>query len=214
MAATQNRQTTNINGTRWKIGWHPLLVILPLTVVGAALGYAVEEEEVQTIGMFAVFGAVVGIAIAYWGAQEVNNKYLPLVREFREQSHNRLSAETGGVNIQSAYNFLNPSGTSPFFITPHPTFHVTHILISDESVIINKEFQYDLEDRTGFRGGEQSELFYDQISNIHSENYQNKATLELSLSSGQVIEIPSRDPGGVETVKSEIQQHMRQVRRK
>jgi hypothetical protein len=29
-----------------------------------------------------------------------------------------------------------------------------------------------------------------------------------------VIEIPSRDPEGVETVKSEIQQHMRQVRRK
>lgn len=213
MAATQNRGPANINGTRWKVGWHPLFVILPLTVAGAALGYVV-EDKVQTIGMFAVFGAVVGIAVSYWGAQEVNNKYLPLLQEFREQSHNRLSAETGGVNIQSSYNFFNPSGTSPFFITPHPTFHITHILISDESVIINKEFQYDVESRSGFRGGEQSELFYDQISNIHSENYRNKATLELSLSSGQMIEIPSRDPEGVETVKSEIQQHMRQVRRK
>jgi hypothetical protein len=188
------------------------MVILPAIVLVAGIGYAVDSTA-ENIAIFAGAGLLVGIAIWYWGVQEVNDKYHPLLGDFRDRSQTWVTEETGGIKINSIYNFFSSAGNSPSLIEPAPTYHITHILIGDTSVIINKQFQYDMESRTGLRGGDQSELFYDQISNVRSENYNNRATLELSLSSGQVIEIPSRDPQGVEMVKSELQQYMRTVRR-
>lgn len=213
MSTTQTQQMPDINDTRWKIGWNPFLTILALTIVGAALGYWMSKTGETTI-IVSIIGAIVGIVLSFWGALEVNEKYIPLLKDFRETTQNRVRSKTGGLNVQSYYNFFNSTGKSPLFIRPNHTYHITHIIMGNDSVIINKEFQYDLEDRTGFRGGEQSELFYDQISNIRSMNFKNDAMLELSLSSGQVIEIPSRDPEGVEKVKTEIQQYMRDVRQK
>jgi hypothetical protein len=212
MGTTQNQRSPQIDNTRWKIGWNPFMIILPPIVLGAGIGYAVDSAA-KNIAIFAAVGLLVGLAIWYWGAQEVNKKYSPLLDNFRDMSQNWVTEETGGIKLNSIYNFFTSAGDSPSLIEPAPTYHITHIFIGDTSVIINKQFQYDMESRTSLRGGEQSELFYDQISNVRSKKYNNRATLELSLSSGQVIEIPSRDPQGVEMVKSELQQYMRTVRR-
>jgi len=208
MGAQGDRANPAINDTRWSIGWNPLKAILPTTIGGVALGLVAEEVVVLL-----VLGAVVGVAVWYWGVSEVNQKYFPLVETFRDSTRQRVADETGGLTVNSMYSFIGQVGDPPPMVEPAPTYSVAHIIFGDTSILINEEFRYDMGDRATFRGGEQSELFYDQISNVRSESYVNYATLQISLSSGQVKEIPSTDPDRVETVKSELQQSIRAARR-
>lgn len=208
MSGPQTKPVSDINDTRWSIGWNPLLAIVPATVIGAALGWQADELVALT-----AIGLIAGVAVWYWGVTEVNSKYSPLLETFRESTRNRVANETSGVNIDSMYSFVTFAGNSPPLIEPAPSYYAAHIISGDTSVVINEQFRYDMEDRATYRGGEQAELFYDQISNVRSENYKNSATLEISLSSGQVKQLPSNDPQRVEAVKSELQQKMRAVRR-
>jgi len=204
----QKNATPRINDTRWSIGWKPLQVVAVPTIALTIVGVAVDQ-----IAVFLVLGVLVGVAVWYWGVAEINQKYPPLIDDFRESTRNRTANETGGVNVHSLHTFISTQGSSPSLVEPAPSYSAAHIIFGDTSVIINEEFRYDMRDRSTYRGGQQAELFYDQISNVRSESYVNYAILEISLSSGQVKEIPSRDPNRVESVKGELQQNIRAVRR-
>lgn len=208
MATSRNRASIQIHDTKWKIGWNPLLFVFFPILIGAVIGW-----QVDNLLLFLIGGAIAGLVIWYLGAQEVNEKYRVLLEEFRDTTRNRVADETGGINVNSMYTFVSPVGESPMLLEPAETYVTSHLIFGDTSLLINEEFQYDMEDRTTFRGGQQSELFYDQISNVQSENYSNYATLQVSLSSGQIKEIPSRDPRSVEEVKAELQEHIRAARR-
>lgn len=208
MGASQDQTPVKIDDTRWKIGWSPLLVIFPLTLIGALIGW-----NTDNLVVFSAAGLLAGLGIWYLGVQEVNSKYPPLLDDFQDTTRKRVADETGGITVNSMYTFVSPMGDSPPLIKPAKTYSVAHLIFGDTSLLINKAFQYDMENRTTYRGGEQSELFYDQISNVQSENYSNYATLQVSLSSGEIAEIPSRDPQSVEAVKSELQENIRAARR-
>lgn len=212
MGESRSGGNIRINDTRWTVGWNPLTIIVPLVIVAAALAILVELEPDQIL-VCTGLAILAGLAVWYWGVAEVNSKYNPLIRNFRHSTRQRVANETGGINVNSMYSFINFRGSSPPLVEPARKYDAAHIVFGDTSVLINEEFEYHMEDRTPYRGGEQAELFYDQISNVRSENYKNRQTLQISLSSGQVAEIPSTDPDGVTQVKSELQQKIRAARR-
>ncbi|WP_115863436.1 HEAT repeat domain-containing protein [Halorussus litoreus] len=203
-----------INGTRWKIGWSPKLVIISLLVVGFIVGaMAGGEEPAKVAGQLGIVGLIGGTAVWLWGRHEVNAKYTTLLEDFRDSSRKQVERETGGMTVSSAHTFISAVGSSPMGIEPARKYSTAHLLFGDTSVVVNRQYKYDMKERTQRKGGKQQEVFYDQISNVQSEDYNNYAELEISLSSGDTERIRGRDTAGINRVKSDLQQKMREARR-
>ncbi len=197
-----------VNGWRWKIGWQPKKIIIGLTIIGAIVGAMLEY-----IGEFAFLGLVVGVFVWFWGRGEVNAKYLSLIQDFRDQTRSKVERETGGMSLSSAHTFIGGHGSSPLFIEPSKKYKASHLLFGDTSVVINRQYHYKMPPRDTTQGGKQQEVFYDQIANVQSEDFANYAELQISLSSGQTERIKGRDTSGIDAVKRDLQQKMREARR-
>ncbi|MFC6955198.1 hypothetical protein [Halorubellus litoreus] len=198
----------SVNGWRWKIGWQPKKIIVGLTILGAIVGAMLEY-----IGQFAFFGLVVGVLVWFWGRGEVNAKYMSLIQDFRDQTRSKVERETGGMSLSSAHTFIGGHGSSPIFIEPSKKYKASHLLFGDTSVVINRQYHYKMPPRDTTQGGKQQEVFYDQIANVQSEDFANYAELQISLSSGQTERIKGRDTSGINAVKRDLQQKMREARR-
>ncbi|NHN61082.1 MULTISPECIES: HEAT repeat domain-containing protein [Halorussus] len=197
-----------INGTRWTIGWSPKQVI-----VGFLIGGVVVGAMAEAVGAFAFVGLLAGVGTWLWGRSEVNSKYLSLLEDFRDGSRRQIERETGGMEVSSAHTFVSASGDSPALIEPARTYRTAHLLFGDTSIVVNRQYEFDMKERTQRKGGKQQEVFYDQISNVQSEDYKNYAELQISLSSGDTEHIRGRDTAGIDEVKSDLQQKMRDARR-
>jgi RNA polymerase subunit RPABC4/transcription elongation factor Spt4 len=197
-----------VNGWRWKIGWQPKKIIVGLTIFGAIVGAMLEY-----IGQFAFFGLVVGVLVWFWGRGEVNAKYLSLIQDFRDETRSKVERETGGMALSSAHTFIGGHSGSPLFIEPSKKYKASHLLFGDTSVVINRQYHYEMPGRDTTQGGKQQEVFYDQIANVQSEDFANYAELQISLSSGQTERIKGRDTSGINGVKRDLQQKMRDARR-
>lgn len=197
-----------VNGWRWKIGWQPKKIIVGLMILGAIVGAMLDY-----IGQFAFLGLVVGVLVWFWGRAEVNAKYMSLLQDFRDQTRSKVERETGGMSLSSAHTFIGGHGSSPLFIEPSKKYKASHLLFGDTSVVINRQYHYKMPGRDTTQGGKQQEVFYDQIANVQSEDFANYAELQISLSSGQTERIKGRDTSGINAVKRDLQQKMRDARR-
>ena len=214
-----------INDTRWWIGWRPMVPILGVLLVGAVLGLAIEPDFTSEFNspdseaepsnlifsmpvILSAVGLLFGIGVAYWGAAEVNSKYETLLNTFIENASAQAEKSTGGFDT-----FRDViTRTSPMFIQPSKRYGATHLLFGDKSLVMNREFKYDMKDRQSIKGGSQEEIMYDQISNIYSQDYANYSELSITLSSGVTKTVTSFDPSALAEVKSNLQQRMRQAR--
>jgi hypothetical protein len=197
-----------VNDWRWKVGWQPKKIIVGLTILGGIVGAMLEY-----VGQFAFFGLVVGVLVWFWGRGEVNAKYMSLIQDFRDETRSKVERETGGMSLSSAHTFIGGHGSSPIFIEPSKKYKASHLLFGDTSVVINRQYHYKMPQRSTTQGGKQQEVFYDQIANVQSEDFANYAELQISLSSGQTERIKGRDTAGINGVKRDLQQKMRDARR-
>jgi len=198
----------SIDDTRWKIGWSPGVTVIGALIAGAVIGVLIDAPAIM-----AVLGLVAGLAVWLWGQREVNENYRTLLENFRDASRLKVERSIGGLNVSSMHTFISSSGGSPMLIEPARAYSATHMLFGDTSVVINREYEYDIKERRTLQGGEQRELFYDQISNVKTDSYANFAELDITLSSGDRETIRSLNPSGLDDVKSDLQRRMRTARR-
>ena len=199
----------SVDGNAWKVGWRPKLIIILGLILGGVVGALIDSP-----GMFAFIGMVAGIGVWLWGRSEVNGNYNTLLENFRDSTQSKVEESTGGLDVHSVHSFIAGAGDGPPLIEPSPKYTASHLLFGETSLVINREFEYNMKDRTTVRGGEQSELFYDQISGVQSENYSNYAELIITRSDGGKEVLRSMDPSGVNDVKSDLQQKMRESRKR
>lgn len=198
----------NVNSTAWKVGWRPKAVIIGLLIVGGVIGALIDQA-----GSFAFLGLIAGVGVWFWGRSEINDKHVSVLGDFRDRSYSKVEDATAGLEAEAVHSFISSNGNSPPLIEPDSEYYASHLLFGDTSVLVNDEYQFDMVSRKMVQGGSQNEYFYDQITGVDSENYNNYGELVINMSGGGSHVIRSRDSSSINDVKSDLQQRMRNARR-
>lgn len=195
-----------ISGMAWKMGWHPLGVIIAVTIVATIIGTGIEA-----IAPLFGLGLLAGATVGFWGTREVNDNYEPLLKKFISEA-NRKAARGIEVNDASTYSLTYGNGDSPFLVKPSRSYFNTTLVLSDTSANINKGSEYNMEAREGVGGGSNRELFYDQISAVESHQDGNYTTLEIRTSGGDSLEISSTNTDTVDQALSDLRKRVRNAK--
>lgn len=196
----------DVSGLRWKIGWSPWLTIIGISVLAVLIG-----SVADIIAPMFVLGLLAGVAIYYWGTQEVNNHYKELLQQFISESERKGAR---GINVDDAnsYSLTYGHGDSPFFVEPSRTYETTTIIVSDTSVNVNLGAEYDMKNRSSVAGGTNRELYYDQISAVESHQDGSRSVLEIGTSGGDNIEIGSTSTDTVDAAMRDVREKVREAK--
>lgn len=196
----------DVSGIKWKLGWSPWLTIIGITILAVLIG-----SIVDVIGPMFILGLMAGVAVYYWGTQEVNNNYKELLTQFISESE-RKGARGIEVDDAESYSLTYGRGDSPFFVEPSKTYETTTIIVSDASVNVNLGAEYDMENRSSVAGGTNRELYYDQISAVESHQDGSRSILEISTSGGDNIEIGSTNTDTVDAAMRDVRDKVREAK--
>lgn len=87
------------------------------------------------------------------------------------------------------------------------------MFLSDVSVSVNRGSTYDMKRREKSETGTTTEIYYDNIETIKSDNKGHYTELIIKTSAGDDIEARSSDKGPVESAESDLRNRMRKARR-
>jgi hypothetical protein len=203
-----------VNDLAWSIGWHPLLTVGGFGIVFLILG-VVAKLEVGAIGAVTLLGLGIGTGVWYLGVTKINDNY----RGFRDafyarsanRAENRLGIDKG--EVIDTFDFRSHGGSSPILVEPSRLYRADHMVLSDVSVSVDKDSEYDMKDRDTNSTGTTKNIYYDNIESITTNDESHRTYLRIVTSRGENLQAATVDQRVAEQAQGRLRSKMREVRR-
>ncbi|MFC7058533.1 zinc ribbon domain-containing protein [Halovenus salina] len=205
----------DVNDILWKIGWSPIKTIVGFGVLFVILAVGMEMEG-NGIGGMTVVGLVIGSVVWYFGVREVNEHYAAFRDAFFASSANRAESRLGidRTEVIDAFNFRSHSGSSPFLVEPSKNYLADHMVLSDVSVSVDLDSEYNMKGRDEKNTGTTINIYYDNIETITTNDELGVTNLRIVTSRGENISgLGTVDQRVAEEAQARLRSKMRDERR-
>lgn len=204
----------DVNDILWTIGWSPVKTILGFGLLFLVLAVGMEMDG-NGIGSMTFVGLVIGSVVWYLGVKEVNEHYAAFRDAFFARSANRAESRLGidRSEVIDAFNFRSHRGGSPFLVEPSNYYLADHMVLSDVSVSVDQNSQYDMENRGADSDGTTKNIYYDNIESITTNDEGALTNLRIVTSRGENLAVNTVDQRVAEEAQGRLRSKMRDVRR-